>query len=403
MPSELRLFSGGQDDFAAFSAGNFRHIIFNQALQEGWDDPACAFAYVDKSMASPLQVEQVIGRVLRQPGAKHYADPILNTANFYIRTGGRQEFQKILDVVRRKISGETPEVKIEGYSDARDRNRLRLEPKSRATVPEIHIDADSAVAPLSDAIAGMHDYRDDRVNVFGPGELTRAIQNVGEKSGVILETIQKEHSNRVVARWLIRRHMQSRYPEAVKTVDWASPKFDVLVEVTSVAAAALREDAEKLVDVYLSEAELAFENSNPYVVPAIIGKPDGIIRFENALHEGYSDLNSIELEIAQGIDRKGLPWSRNPVNGGYSIPLLEKGDTRRFFPDFLVWKNDLIVAIDPKGKHLLGTDAGKKLLSIRDERGKQRVLLRFVTEGKSWRRQRGAGGAGSRFSLSCEV
>jgi hypothetical protein len=33
-----------------FSAGNYKHIIFNLSLQEGWDDPACAFAYIDKSM-----------------------------------------------------------------------------------------------------------------------------------------------------------------------------------------------------------------------------------------------------------------------------------------------------------------------------------------------------------------
>ncbi|MBX5024476.1 DEAD/DEAH box helicase [Rhizobium lentis] len=382
LPADFKLFSGGEDDFAAFSAGNYRHIIFNQALQEGWDDPACAFAYVDKSMASPTQVEQIIGRVLRQPGAKHYSDPGLNTANFYIRTSGRQEFQKILDVVRRKISGETPEVQIDGFSNARDRARAQLRPKKHATVPEIHIDADAAVIPLVNAISTMHDYRSDKVNVLGPGELTRAVQQIGEKTGAAVETIQKEHSNRIVARWLIRRHMQSRYPEAVKTVDWADPKFDVLVEVTSAAAGALRAEAERLVDVYLSEAELAFEDSNLYTVPMIFARSENLEAFENAIHEGYSDLNPGEIEIARAIDKTGLLWARNPVNGGYSIPLLEKGDSRRFFPDFLVWKKDVIVAIDPKGKHLLATEAGKKLLAIRDEKGKQRVLVRFVTAGK---------------------
>ena len=37
-------------------AGNFRHIIFNLSLQEGWDDPECCFAYIDKQIGSPDQV-----------------------------------------------------------------------------------------------------------------------------------------------------------------------------------------------------------------------------------------------------------------------------------------------------------------------------------------------------------
>lgn len=382
LPEDFKLFSGGEDDFATFSAGNYRHIIFNQALQEGWDDPACGFAYIDKSMASPTQVEQVIGRVLRQPGARHYADPSLNTANFYIRTGSKQDFQKILDTVKRRIAGETPDVMIEGYSDPRDRTRSRLDPRERRTVPEIHIDSDAAVEPLIETIARMHDYTGDVINTLGPGELTRALQQVGVNTAATIETIRKDHSNRVVARWLVRRHMQSLYPEAAKTVDWADPKFEVRIEVTSVAAGALREAAEQLVDVYLNNSDLTFEDANPYVVASILARPDSIERFDNALHDGYSDLNPGELEVARAIDATGHTWARNPVNGGFSIPLLDKGESRRFYPDFLVWKGDKIVAIDPKGGHLLQSDAGRKLLAIRDERGRQRLLVRFVTQGR---------------------
>ncbi len=89
-------------------------IIFNLALQEGWDDPACAFAYIDKSMGSTVQVEQIIGRVLRQPGARHYPDPDLSTANFYIRVDNKQEFPRILKAVRARLGAELSEVQIEG-------------------------------------------------------------------------------------------------------------------------------------------------------------------------------------------------------------------------------------------------------------------------------------------------
>ncbi|MGH9055629.1 MAG: hypothetical protein ACRDYY_07170, partial [Acidimicrobiales bacterium] len=68
-PDGFHLFKGGDSDYDDFSHGSFRHVIFNLALQEGWDDPLCYFAYIDKSMESRVQVEQIIGRVLRQQGA----------------------------------------------------------------------------------------------------------------------------------------------------------------------------------------------------------------------------------------------------------------------------------------------------------------------------------------------
>ncbi|RVG80656.1 hypothetical protein CN221_37290 [Sinorhizobium meliloti] len=81
------------------------------------------------------------------------------------------------------------------------------------------------------------------MNVQGAGELTRAVQQIGDGSKPLIETHLKDHSNRVIARWLVRRHMQSRYPEAVKTIDWAEPKFEARIEITSVAAQQLREDS----------------------------------------------------------------------------------------------------------------------------------------------------------------
>jgi type III restriction enzyme len=382
-PEGFNLFSGGEDDFSVFTAGNYRHIIFNLSLQEGWDDPACCFAYIDKSMGSPIQVEQVIGRVLRQPGARHYPDPDLNTANFYIRIDNRQEFPRILETVRRKIAADVPEVKLEGYSDNRDRRRARLEPKEPLTIPEIHIDADEALVPLQRVIATINDYtKDDGSNIVGPGELSVAVQEIGRDAQAVVETRQKEHSNRVIARWLIRRAMMSLYPEATKTVDWADSRFEARIEVTSRAAAHLREKAESLVDEFLAHAELAFEDANLYAVSSVIIKPDELERFENAVHEGYSDLKGSEPEFARAIDNTGYKWVRNPSNGGYSIPLLEKGGTRRFFPDFIVWKGDLIYAIDPKGEHLIKNDAGRKLLAIRDENGAQRVVVRLITVGR---------------------
>lgn len=381
LPPDFELFSGGEEDFAAFTAGNYKHIIFNQALQEGWDDPACGFAYIDKSMGSGVQVEQVIGRVLRQPGAKHYADGDLNTASFYIRVDNKQEFPRILKAVQDKLGAELPEVKIEGYTDPKERQRARQEPKNALSVPEIHIDADAAMESLASALKGLNDYRTDVVNTVGAGEVVRAVQGVGTGERAAVEVLDTPHSNRVTARWIVRREMMALHPEAAKAVDWADGRFDARVEITSNAASVLRSAADDLVDIYLSNSELVFEEDNPYSVGPVHANPAKAKPYKNALHDTY-ELNGLEREIAEAIDETGLDWTRNPENGGYSIPLLDKGNTRRFFPDFLVWKDGVIFAIDPKGGHLLASDAWRKLLDIRDEKGQRKVLVRLISEGR---------------------
>ncbi len=55
-----------------------RYIVTINALKEGWD---CPFAYVLASLAnktSKTDVEQIVGRVLRQPHAHKYGDAVLN-------------------------------------------------------------------------------------------------------------------------------------------------------------------------------------------------------------------------------------------------------------------------------------------------------------------------------------
>ncbi len=57
-----------------------RYIITVNALKEGWD---CPFAYILASLAnktSKVDVEQILGRILRQPYAKRHSLPLLNTS-----------------------------------------------------------------------------------------------------------------------------------------------------------------------------------------------------------------------------------------------------------------------------------------------------------------------------------
>ena len=72
------------------------YIITVNALKEGWD---CPFAYILASLAnktSKVDVEQILGRILRQPYAKRHSSPLLNTS--YVLTCSN-DFRKTLDSI----------------------------------------------------------------------------------------------------------------------------------------------------------------------------------------------------------------------------------------------------------------------------------------------------------------
>ena len=61
-----------------------KYVITQRALAEGWD---CPFAYILVSMAalhSATAVEQLLGRILRQPDASHRATPALNQSYAFV-------------------------------------------------------------------------------------------------------------------------------------------------------------------------------------------------------------------------------------------------------------------------------------------------------------------------------
>lgn len=73
---------------------NIRFIITVNALKEGWD---CPFAYILASLAnrtSKVDVEQILGRILRQPFQKNYDNKILNMS--YVLTSSA-DFSSTLD------------------------------------------------------------------------------------------------------------------------------------------------------------------------------------------------------------------------------------------------------------------------------------------------------------------
>lgn len=385
-PPDFKLFAGGDTDYDNFITGNYRHIIFNLALQEGWDDPACYFAYIDKDMGSRDQVTQVIGRVLRQPQAQHYSVPSLNTAHFYIRTNEKSVFEEVLEEVKSKIIAEAPEINLTVYTGRTGvSSKLTFSPKKTRQLPEISINSPVAKELIKEFLASVQDFREDRINTIGKGGRIQILQTIGKQGEEHEEWVEVEHSNQVTARWIFTREIAKTYQRARNLCDIEEEKFDALIEYNSRAADHIREAARRVVSIYIENSNVCQNFINPKEVPAIPVDPSDITKFTFALHDGYSGLNLFEKEFAQAIDRTQRVWFRNLSKGLFEIPLLVSGGSKNFNPDFIVWleKEKAIIAIDTKGDHLIVEDASRKLFHIDKSGSGPDLLIRLVTRG-SW-------------------
>jgi type III restriction enzyme len=138
-----------------------------------------------------------------------------------------------------------------------------------------------------------------------------------------------------------------------------------------------------VVDAFIEEVVLVQRRRDPYEVGPILVHPDNIKTFTNSLHEGYSDLNKLELAFALALDDTGQDWCRNPSRSGYGIPLITLGATKTFYPDFLVWSEADVFALDTSGAHLLAEKTGRKLLAMRPpEKASGRIHIRFISPGR---------------------
>ena len=391
-PASFNLFAGADSDYSRFIAGRYRHVIFNHSLQEGWDDPECAFAYIDKDMGSPGEVTQIVGRVLRQPGGQHYPSPNLNTAHFYIRTDEKGVFEAILDDVRGKLATDAPDITLTVKRSHEAGDRPYLPALKHRTVPLAQIVHKNAKEPIRDIFRATQDFTAGGVNTIGAGGRIQVLQTVGSGEAATMDWVEVEHSNRVMARWVMRREVQRLFPvrkdigvDPITLGDIEDRKFDALIEYNSLAAQHIREQAGKIVDAYIEHSEIVHVAGDPpYVVDSVPIDRTDMDWFIHALHEGYSGLNNDEKEFAQALDKTKRVWCRNPSQGGFSIPLLDRGNTRTFNPDFLVWTDKSVVVIDTKGKHLITEDANRKLFFIRQIGSGPELAIRLVTKGK-WR------------------
>ena len=383
LPEKFHLFSGGENDYERFIAEEYHHIIFNLSLQEGWDDPSCYFAYIDKDMGSKDQVTQVIGRVLRQPDSQHYSYPDLNTAHVYVRTDSKNVIDDVIEEIQKQLVSETPEVTLSIYKGkSLDKTDNKITPRKSVKLPLTTIDAKNAMDPIKNIINTIPDFRGDQVNTVGTGSRIKIFQNIGTDGTVKNEWVEIKHTNRITARWLLKREMQKYFTKVSNLCDTEDVIFDALVEYSSKAAEWIKEKAEAVVNAYIEHSIIIQDAANTFIVPSIYVDPHKCYTFDHSLHEKYSDFNQFELDFALELDKSKKTWFRNPRQGCFSIPLLDKGGTNSFNPDFIIWSNNKILAIDTKGDHLIQGDAARKLFTLKKYGKGPDLIVKLVTKGE---------------------
>lgn len=382
-PNEVQLFSKGETDFEEFQGGNFRHVIFNLSLQEGWDDPECYLAYVDKSMGSSIQVEQIIGRVLRQFNAKHYDTALLNSAHFFLRVDNQRVFTDAIQKVKAKLILEGAPIEIIDSFGGLSAGAEDIMPKDgvQPSLHHIFVDSEAARKETDTIIGDFPVFQEGDINTVGEAYVGSQVVNLNEldDAGVVSWKVEG-HTNPVRLRWLVSTAIKARSSRALAIVDLKDQKFDVRVQIASKADKLADKLAQEVVGTFYALSDLAYESVKPFKFGAM-RVPKNAPAFANGLYERYSGMNKFELAFAHALDSSGELWHRNPSAGGFYIPLLSEGDTSSFFPDFLVWKKGLVYCLDTKGGHLLSDAVARKLFDIKED-NKSKALVRFITEGK---------------------
>ena len=385
-PDELNLFSKGESDYDDFIAGDYQHIIFNLSLQEGWDDPACYLAYIDKSMGSAIQVEQIIGRVLRQYGATHYDNPLLNSAHFFLRVDKQSIFTEVIQKVRTKLQSEGAPIEISASFGAKGAGAEDLKPKDdiKVALHHIFVDSEAARHRIGEVVEAFPHFTEGDVNTLGKAHTTTQIvdlESLGKDTDAEKWTTNG-YTNPVRLRWLVNTAIKLRSSRARAVTDLKHPKFDVRVQLQSKADKLTDRLSRDIVTAFYEHSDLVYESIKPFTF-GTLRVPKTAPAFVNGLYARYTGFNGFELAFAKALDSSGAIWHRNPSTGGFFIPLLSEGDTASFFPDFIVWRKGLIFCIDTKAGHLLSDAVARKLFDIKDD-GRTKLHVRFVTDGKQF-------------------
>jgi len=357
----------------------YRHIIFNQALQEGWDDPEAYVCYFDGVTKSFVRIRQIVGRVLRQPRARRFAAEALNTATLILETP-TSAYETVVSELKAELRLYAPE---DEPAFATVRVKTRKDPLTPVAVKKGAKNLSLKRWSLSAPNMGPpeKELRTTASREWEPEDLEAP--GTGRKAVVSLEDGSEEYEDIAVLRSartrngsfvrqrILQRNRNCR--NAIHPDRFNGPAFEQQSCHGSQAQDELAALAGRIVDYYEDRVEYE-EDPDParmiWTVSEYRPRNEDMISFSRAAHSQYSrsDFNKDEAPFAQAIDRvKGVTWVRNPTTGsqGYGVPLPKKvGDSLTFYPDFLIWRQGACWAVDTTGRHLLDAKVRGKLFAL---------------------------------------
>jgi type III restriction enzyme len=357
----------------------YRHIIFNQTLQEGWDDPEAYVCYFDGVTRSFVRIRQIVGRVLRQPRARRFAAEALNTATLILETP-TAAYETVVSELKAELRLYAPD---DEPAFATVRVKTRKEPLTPVPVKKgakkLSLQRWALKAPNMASAekdlrsAASREWSEEDLEAPGTGR--KAVVSLKEGSEEY-EDIDVLRSARTRNGAFLRRRILQRNRACINAIHpdrFSGPAFEQFSCHGSQAQDELTALAARIVDFFEDRVEYQ-EDPDPdretWVVDEYRPRSEDMVPFERAAHAAYSrnDFNKDEAPFARAIDRvKGVTWVRNPTteSQGYGIPLPKKvGDSSTFYPDFLIWKKGVCWAVDTTGRHLLDAKVRGKLFAL---------------------------------------
>ncbi|MDQ3474309.1 MAG: DEAD/DEAH box helicase family protein [Acidobacteriota bacterium] len=357
---------------------DYTHIIFNKKLQEGWDDPSVYVCYFDGKTDSATRIQQVIGRALRQPEAKHLTDEELNTAYFLVRCPN-EALEKIVDQLKEELRIYKDDSAPDGFEpfqfkeERKSLSKISLRPEyvKKLTVPRLQLEL-----PGDDRLRKLIKKRtydlgaDDRA---APG---RALVNIvsvrtGEVESQTRDLLEDMRARCGAYLQGQIRVLSKNCSDSIPPNTFSNSKLDKSACYKSKALDHYYQLAIEVVNDYETHVQLAAladADNDTYTVNGY--QPSGTVRkeFTNAGHPYYDSkaFNLDELEMAKALDKfSDHLWVRNKDRIDYGIPLpIKSGTSSTFFPDFIWWVGKTVWLLDPTGKHILNEKIRGKLLAV---------------------------------------
>ncbi len=358
----------------------YRHIIFNQTLQEGWDDPEAYVCYFDGVTKSFIRIKQIVGRILRQPAAQHYAEELLNTATIILNVPA-SSYDSVVGELRSEMrlyasedEPDIPFIKIKTRKEPLPPVPIDASWRGKLTLPNRTLRAPN-MAPAAKIIrARASEWPEESLEAPGRGRRTVVSLREQEERDEYLDVLRSARTQNSV---FVRRYIQNRNRACLNAIHpdtFRGPGYQQYSCLGSVAQNELKVLGDRVVEMYESGVEYQ-DDPDPDTATFTVGdfRPRGkeMVAFKHAAHPDYStlDMNKDEREFAHALDNIEVGvWTRNPPisSQGFGIPLPAKvEDSSRFYPDFLWWVTPSVCwALDTTGRHLLNAKVRGKLIAL---------------------------------------